>query len=59
VTAVEWRGDRVSLATDDVEATLRALLAEGGRLPDLTVRGATLEDAVLSLTARTPIGVAR
>jgi ABC-2 type transport system ATP-binding protein len=59
VTAAEWRGDRVSLATDDVEATLRALLADGGRLPDLTVRGATLEDAVLSLTARIPIGVPR
>jgi ABC-2 type transport system ATP-binding protein len=59
VSATEWRGDRVSLTTDDVEATLRALLADGSRLPDLTVRGATLEDAVLSLTSRTTIGADR
>ncbi|MGY1620694.1 ATP-binding cassette domain-containing protein [Geodermatophilus sp. SYSU D00965] len=61
VTAVERLGERVSLATDDVEATLLALLADGGRLPDLQVRGASLEDAVLSLTARTatPIGADR
>ncbi|MFW3169387.1 ABC transporter ATP-binding protein [Geodermatophilus sp. CPCC 206100] len=59
VSATEWRGDRVQLTTDDVEATLRALLADGRRLPDLTVGGATLEDAVLSLTARTTIGVDR
>ncbi|MGY1688791.1 ATP-binding cassette domain-containing protein [Geodermatophilus sp. SYSU D01105] len=62
VTAVEWQGERVSLATDDVEATLRALLTGGGRLPDLQVRGASLEEAVLSLTAHrtsTPIGADR
>jgi ABC-2 type transport system ATP-binding protein len=61
VTAVEWQGERVGLATDDVEATLSALLADGGRLPDLQVRGASLEEAVLSLTARpaTPIGADR
>jgi ABC-2 type transport system ATP-binding protein len=61
VTAVERLGERVSLATDDVEATLSALLADGGRLPDLQVRGASLEQAVLSLTARTanPIGADR
>ena len=45
-------GNAVTLATTDAEATLRALLADGGRLPDLEVRGASLEDAVLSLTAR-------
>ncbi|MGY1642068.1 ABC transporter ATP-binding protein [Geodermatophilus sp. SYSU D00703] len=61
VTAVERLGERVGLATDDVEATLGALLADGGRLPDLQVRGASLEEAVLSLTARaaTPIGADR
>jgi len=52
VSASERRGDTVVLTTADPEATLRALLAEGGRLPDLEVRGASLEEAVLSLTAK-------
>jgi ABC-2 type transport system ATP-binding protein len=52
VSAVTWQGGTVTLATADAEATLRALLADGGSLPDLEVRGATLEDAVLSLTSR-------
>ena len=51
VASVSRTADRVSLATSDVEATLRALLADGGRLPDLEVRGASLEEAVLSLTS--------
>src|SRR5919199_87101 len=42
-------GGTVALATTDVEATLRALLANGVALTDLEVRGASLEDAVLSL----------
>ena len=50
VTAADRRGDTVALTTADPEATLRALLADGARLPDLEVRGATLEDAVLTLT---------
>jgi ABC-2 type transport system ATP-binding protein len=50
VTAVTREGSVVTLATVDAEATLRALLSDGGRLPDLEVRGASLEDAVLSLT---------
>jgi Fe-S cluster assembly ATPase SufC len=40
-------------STTDPEATLRALLAYGVRLPDLEVRGASLEDAVLTLTGAT------
>ncbi|MGY2005277.1 ATP-binding cassette domain-containing protein [Blastococcus sp. SYSU DS1024] len=48
VTAVTWQGSTVRLATSDADATLRALLADGG-LPGLEVRGASLEDAVLSL----------
>ncbi|MGR6963035.1 ABC transporter ATP-binding protein [Geodermatophilus sp. URMC 61] len=56
VTGATRLGSSVALATTDVEATLRALLAEGVALADLDVRGASLEDAVLSLT--TP-GVAR
>lgn len=70
VTAVVHLGATVTLTTGDTEATLRALLAGGRLLPDLEVRGATLEDAVLSLTdpgravpdrspAADPIGAAR
>ncbi|MGY1828703.1 ATP-binding cassette domain-containing protein [Blastococcus sp. SYSU DS0541] len=61
ITAVTWQGSTVRLATTDADATLRALLADGG-LPDLEVRGASLEDAVLSLLpARpsSPIGATR
>src|SRR4051794_2189068 len=50
VTAADRRGDTVLLTTADPEATLRALLADGGRLPDLEVRGGSLEEAVLNLT---------
>ena len=57
VTAVDRQGQSVVLGTTDAEATLRALLADGGRLPDLEVRGASLEDAVLSLTG--PMGTNR
>ena len=53
VTSVTRQGSTVTLATADAEATLRALLADGARLPDLEVRGASLEDAVLSLTRPT------
>jgi ABC-2 type transport system ATP-binding protein len=52
VTSVGELGDLVELATTDAEATLRALLARYDRLPDLEVRGATLEQAFLQLTAR-------
>ncbi|SDC94563.1 ABC-2 type transport system ATP-binding protein [Geodermatophilus telluris] len=50
VTGATRQGATVELATTDVEATLRALLAGGVPLTDLEVRGASLEDAVLSLT---------
>jgi ABC-2 type transport system ATP-binding protein len=58
VASVDTAGGRVELATTDVEATLRALLAGADRLPDLEVRGATLEQAFLQLTAGTG-GVSR
>ena len=51
VTSVTRQGTTVALETGDVEATLRALLDAGVPLTDLDVRGASLEDAVLSLTA--------
>ncbi len=50
VTGASRLGGTVALATTDVEATLRGLLADGVPLADLEVRGASLEDAVLSLT---------
>ena len=56
VTGASRLGGTVALATTDVEATLRGLLADGVPLADLEVRGASLEDAVLSLTTT---GVAR
>jgi len=56
VTSAARTGTRVALTTADVETTLRALLADGGRLPDLEVRGASLEEAVLSLTSPASIG---
>jgi ABC-2 type transport system ATP-binding protein len=61
VSGVTWQGDTVTLATTDAAGTLRALLSEGG-LPDLEVRGASLEDAVLSLVStggNAPIGASR
>ena len=45
------QGSTVTLTTADAEATLRALLADGTPLRDLEVRGASLEDAVLTLTS--------
>jgi ABC-2 type transport system ATP-binding protein len=59
VTSAARTGTRVALTTRDVEATLWALLADGGRLPDLEVRGASLEEAVLSLTSAVPTGELR
>jgi ABC-2 type transport system ATP-binding protein len=50
VTSVSGAGAVVELATTDAEATLRALLASRRELPDLEVRGASLEQAFLHLT---------
>jgi ABC-2 type transport system ATP-binding protein len=58
VTAVAPEGDTVVLTTTDTEGTLRGLLADGRLLPDLEVRGASLEDAVLALTTGRPPTVA-
>ncbi|MCZ2804709.1 ABC transporter ATP-binding protein [Modestobacter sp. VKM Ac-2983] len=51
VTGASGDGDLVELATSDAEATLRALLASRTALPDLEVRGASLEQAFLHLTS--------
>ncbi|MGY1857614.1 ABC transporter ATP-binding protein [Modestobacter sp. SYSU DS0290] len=52
VTGVGGDGDLVELATSDAEATLRALLASRATLPELEVRGASLEQAFLHLITR-------
>jgi ABC-2 type transport system ATP-binding protein len=52
VTSVDGVGELVELATCDAEGTLRALLADREALPGLEVRGATLEQAFLHLTAQ-------
>ena len=59
VTGMGGDGDVVELATADVEATLRALLAAHDVLPDLEVRGATLEQAFLHLTTTSASGATR
>ena len=51
VTASSRQGGTLTLTTADAASTLRALLADDTPLPDLEVRGASLEDAVLSLVA--------
>jgi ABC-2 type transport system ATP-binding protein len=53
VTATAVHGGSAALTTTDAEATLRALLDRRIALADLEVRGASLEDAVLSLTSPT------
>jgi ABC-2 type transport system ATP-binding protein len=61
VSGVTRQGGTVTLATTDAAVTLRALLSDGG-LPDLEVRGASLEDAVLSLIStgrNAPVGAVR
>jgi ABC-2 type transport system ATP-binding protein len=59
VTGVSRDGDVVELASTDVAATLRALLATHDALPDLEVRGATLEQAFLHLTTTSATGATR
>ena len=51
VTSSSHQGSTLTLTTADASTTLRALLADRASLPDLEVRGASLEDAVLSLVA--------
>jgi ABC-2 type transport system ATP-binding protein len=54
VSAVDCRNGTVRLETGRVEDTLRALLSRYDTLPDLTVTGASLEDAFMALTAGSP-----
>ena len=53
VVGVQRHGAAVALRTTDPEATVRALLANRDRVPDLEVSGASLEEAFLAVTAET------
>jgi ABC-2 type transport system ATP-binding protein len=50
VTSVDRKGDAVTLASNDSDATLRDLLNEFASVRDIEVRGAGLEEAFLELT---------
>jgi ABC-2 type transport system ATP-binding protein len=50
VTAVDRKGDAVTLNCSDSDATLRDLLAAFPQIRDIEVRGAGLEEAFLELT---------
>lgn len=54
VTAVSRDGGRVTLLTTSAPATLRQLLARDETVDDLTVTGASLEDAVTRLVQSAP-----
>ena len=54
VSEVDIRGSMVVLRTAEPENVLRALLASYQTLPDLTVAGASLEDAFVALTSESP-----
>ncbi|MCP2325997.1 ABC-2 type transport system ATP-binding protein [Hamadaea flava] len=51
VTAVDIRGDRALLRSDDSDATVRALVTSGRAFANLEVAGAGLEEAFLALTS--------
>jgi ABC-2 type transport system ATP-binding protein len=50
VTAVDRKGDAITLNCSDSDATLRELLAAFPQIRDIEVRGAGLEEAFLELT---------
>lgn len=52
--ALEIRGDRAHLRTEDADATVLAL-AELGAIRGLEVAPASLDDAFLALTAHAPV----
>jgi ABC-2 type transport system ATP-binding protein len=52
VVSAERRGDAVTLSCSDADTALSALLATFSGVRDVEVRGGTLEEAFLELTAR-------
>jgi ABC-2 type transport system ATP-binding protein len=50
VNAIEIRGERAYLRSDDSDATVRALVSSGRPFADLEIAGAGLEEAFLALT---------
>jgi ABC-2 type transport system ATP-binding protein len=51
VSRIQTNGSRIDLLTSDPEGVLRALFARGAEIRNLEVVGATLEEAVIGLTA--------
>jgi ABC-2 type transport system ATP-binding protein len=51
VNAIEVRGTRAFLRSDDSDATVRALITSGRPFADLEIAGAGLEEAFLALTS--------
>lgn len=49
----EREGERYTIYTADSDALVRRLVGDGVRFTDLTVRGASLEEAFLRLTEPT------
>ena len=58
VVSLERTGGRVQVLAHDADAVVRALVAEGLGFRGLEIRGASLEEAFLSLTGGSPAGVA-
>ncbi|MDI1466171.1 ABC transporter ATP-binding protein [Catellatospora sp. KI3] len=59
VVSAQARGERVLLRCDDSDVTVRALFEGGHRVANLEVTGAGLEEAFLTLTAKTELEPAR
>ncbi len=51
VSAIESRGERTSIRTEDSDTTLRALLADWPGARDIEVTARTMDDAFLALTS--------
>ena len=54
VGSVEVVGERVSIATADLDAVVSALVTNGLAIRDLEIAGASLEDAFVALTTQDP-----
>jgi ABC-2 type transport system ATP-binding protein len=55
VVSVEVHGQEVALRCDDADSTVAEMYSRYGRLRDIQVSGAGLEDALLALTSSEPV----
>jgi ABC-2 type transport system ATP-binding protein len=58
VTRIEQRGSRISLQSEDSDATLRALLASYPAATDIEIVSRNMDDAFMALTHSLPTGTA-